>query len=503
MFRVEYSAYLGSNEGSFIAIARQVATHFGDLRWWPLWDCGMPFQNTYLPLLHLFTGAFARLSGHSAALAFHQVSAAFFAIGPVCLYLMAWHLTQQPGTSFLAALAYSLVSPCAWLFPLIRLDMGSAWNLRRLNILAFYGEGPYTAAVAFLPLAILFLYLAITQRRLWHKLLAGVFLGATVLSNAFGAVLLVLAAVSLLAVIDARRFWRNVWLLLVIGTLAYAAISPLLPPSVVQAIRTNSPTVEGDYRFTLRSLGGVAEMAAGFWIIWWITRKAVSPALRFFLLFAFLITSIVALGAIRIYVVPQPYRYQIAMDMALCTAAVFSVATFLRSRVPRLAVIVALVGLLAAIVQFVNDRHYAHHLILATDITTSAPYRVAGWLDQHMHGQRVMVGGSYSFYFNDFTDTPQLHGGHDPMIPNSTMAIAIFTIYSGLNAGARDGQVSILWLKALGARAVSVPGPHSAEYYKPFANPAKFEGLLPVLWRQNDDTIYAIPVRSNSLAHIV
>jgi hypothetical protein len=72
-----------------------------------------------------------------------------------------------------------------------------------------------------------------------------------------------------------------------------------------------------------------------------------------------------------------------------------------------------------------------------------------------------------------------------------------------MNAGARDGEIATLWLKALGAHAVSVPGPHSEEVYKPFVNPRKFDGLLPVLWREGDDTIYGVPTRSDSLAHVM
>ena len=405
--------------------------------------------------------------------------------------------------SFAAALAYSLLSPCAWLFPVIRADLGSPWRLRRLHILAFYGEGPYTAALAFLPLAILFLYLAITERRLWHKVLAGVFLAATVLANAFGAVLVAIIGISLLAVIETRRFWRNLGLLLVIGVLSYAAISPLLPPSVVAAISSNSPSADGDYRFTLRSLAGVGVMAAGFLILCWTTRKAGSPLLRFFVLFAFLTTAIVSLGFTRVYVLPQPQRYQIAMDMALCLLVVFSVEPLLRSRAHKLIPWVVMVCLLAALPLVRYDLNYAHRLIQNTDLTRTATYRVARWMDENMHGQRVMVGGSYSFYFNDFTDTPQLLGGHYPMLPNAIMRIANYTLYTGTGAGARDGEASVGWLKALGAHAISVPGPQSSEYYKPFANPRKFEGLLPVLWREGDDTIYAVPARSNSLAHVI
>ena len=64
------------------------------------------------------------------------LAAAFFCVGPIFVYALAWGMTRRPGASFIAALAYSLVSPCAWLVPVIRTDLGSAWNLRRLQILA-------------------------------------------------------------------------------------------------------------------------------------------------------------------------------------------------------------------------------------------------------------------------------------------------------------------------------------------------------------------------------
>ena len=98
LFHLEYSANLGSNEGEFIAIARGVAKHWGDLRWWPEWSLGLPFQNTYLPLLEAVVGIFSRITGHSPALSFHQVSAAFFCLGPAFLYLMACVMTRMPWT---------------------------------------------------------------------------------------------------------------------------------------------------------------------------------------------------------------------------------------------------------------------------------------------------------------------------------------------------------------------------------------------------------------------
>jgi len=503
LFRVEWSANLGSNEGQFIALARGVAQHWGDLRWWPEWSLGIPFQNTYLPLLQVAAGLFSRLTGHSAALSFHQVSAAFFCLGPVSAYLMAYGITRRPRASFLAALAYSVFSPCA-LLPSFRVDLGSVWNLRRLQILALYGEGPHTACLALFPLAVLFLYLSLERGGLHHKILAGVFLGLAVLANAFGATILLAAAASLLVTVGTERFRRNALLALAIGALAYCWISPFAPPSVIAAIRMNSPTVDGDFRFGPRMAAGQAILAAGFVIAWLATRGWRWPAhLRFFLLFVWLMTGIVLLDAVaHVAAVAQPHRYQIAMDLSVCLLAVFGGAEILGRVSPRTATAAGVALALALGVQARHAVRYGRGSIRSTDIRQSDMYKAARWMDANLHA-RAMVGGSYSFYFNDFSDLPQLHGGQDPMLPNFMMRIAVFTIYSGMNAGARDGQVAALWLKALGAHAVLVPGPRSQETYHPFVNPNKFEGILPALWRNGGDTVYAVPARSDSLAHVM
>jgi hypothetical protein len=70
-------------------------------------------------------------------------------------------------------------------------------------------------------------------------------------------------------------------------------------------------------------------------------------------------------------------------------------------------------------------------------------------------------------------------------------------------AGAAEGEIAVAWLKALGVHAVAIGGKNSGEHYKPFNNPLKFEGVLPELWRDGDDRIYAIPHRSASLAHVM
>jgi hypothetical protein len=78
--------------------------------------------------------------------------------------------------------------------------------------------------------------------------------------------------------------------------------------------------------------------------------------------------------------------------------------------------------------------------------------------------------------------------------------VAQFVIFSGDASGAANAPYSILWLKAFGVRAIAVSGPHSPEYWRPFGHPTKFDGVLPVLWHEDDTTIYSVP-SSPSLAH--
>jgi hypothetical protein len=97
-----------------------------------------------------------------------------------------------------------------------------------------------------------------------------------------------------------------------------------------------------------------------------------------------------------------------------------------------------------------------------------------------------------------------LHSGHTPFNPNFWVEeAAVYAIYSDANAGTRGAEVSTLWLKAYGCDAIYVPGPMSRSDSKPFDHPRKFDGVLPVLWRIEDDTIYSVPERTKSLAHVV
>jgi hypothetical protein len=150
-----------------------------------------------------------------------------------------------------------------------------------------------------------------------------------------------------------------------------------------------------------------------------------------------------------------------------------------------------------------KDYAYARRLIRPADLANSAPYREARWIGEHLPGQRVMVSGESGLWFNVFTDNPQLSGGHEPSAPNWMQQVAVYTIYVGENAGDRDGDVSVFWLKAFGCAAITVPGAASRDPYHPFLKPEKFDGVLPLIWRERADSIYRVPLRSTSLAHVI
>jgi hypothetical protein len=506
LFGVEYLAYNGSIEGTFIAISRFMARHPGEWSWWPLWNGGMPFENSYLPFTNWVVAAFTLLTRLSAARSFHIVMAAIYALSALAVFAMALALSRKPAASFLAALAYSCVSASALLVPEIGVDTGGALNLRRLQTLVFYGESPHTAALALLPIAVICFSRAIATHGARWKILAGVVAASVALSNAFGIVTLGAALLCLLLAFPARPWWKAPATVAAIGALTYCWISPWLSPRMIRAIRENAVTNGGAVPYASATWIALAILTGGFLLLWWALRRAKAPAyLQFFALFAYIPTGIVlAWYGWKIALIAQPTRYQIEADLALPLVLVFA-ASALLDRLPRRARTVAFAVAAAALaLQSVHAAIYARGLIRSVEPAQLSEYRVAKWMDEHLPGQRAFISGSGTFWYNVFTENPILDGGHHQHMVSPFIPIVEYTIYTDENAGARAAQYSVFWLKAFGVGAISVTGPDSSDYYRAgFRHPFKFEGVLPVLWRDRGDAIYQVPLRSPSLAHVM
>lgn len=499
LFGVEYSAYNGSIEGTFIAIARVMAQHPGDWKWWPLWNAGMPFENAYLPLLHWMVAAFSIVTGWSAARSFHMVTAGLYALSAVAVFGMALALSRRLTTSFVAGLAYSCLSVSALLVPAIRADAGGALNLRRLQILVYWGEAPHTLALALLPVAVVCFVRALTTNAVKWKILAGVLAAGVVLSNAFGIVALGVALVCWLLAFRPRPWWKAPLTAAAIGVVSYCWTAPWMSPSMIRAIRTN-PTAGGDFRYNAASWATLAILSGGYLLLWFVLRRVKTSAhVQFFALFGYTFTAIVAAWYVwEVALIPQPSRYQLEMDLALPLAVVFGGAAILDRLPQRARLAAAMAVTIGLAVQTVHTVSYARGLIRPVEPAGLSEYKIAKWLDQNRHGERAFIAGSSSFLYNVFTDNPQFQGGHIQFATNRFIDGAVYQIQSSGGA-----EVSVMWLKAFGTRAIAVSGEKSTDPYHAFANPRKFDGVLPLLWREGDDAIYEVPSRSASLAHAI
>jgi hypothetical protein len=513
LLRAEYLRHMGSIEGAYVGISRYAMEHWRDLSWFPLWYDGIPYQNTYPPLLHWVVALVAKILGFTAAHGHHVVTALAYCLGPVAVFALALELSGSRVQAFVAGLLYTAVTPSAWLVPAIAADLGSRLYSRRLQALVFYGEGPHVSAMTLLPVAMLALHLAMTRKR-WSGVyiaFAVVSLAAVPLTNWLAAFALALMAISyLVARLGPDGWqWRDLARFAAIGVAAYCLAMPWIPPSTISVIQSNARTIEGDFTLVYQALPRwvAVILLALVWIKVAVRRLGLHLQFAiFFTFFTALLTLMFAWG--KIAIVPQPIRYHLEMEMALSLLAAFVAGALLR-RAPKWAAWAAMAVLLILLAQPMRQtRRYARDfLVKSIDIKQTTEWKTAQWLKQNWYsgswrGGRVMVPGSTSFWLSAFTDTPEIAGGFEQGTTNQMIRIALYGIYTGATAGTHDAEFSILWFKSLGVEAVAVSGPESGEFYKPFHDPKKFEGVLPAIWRDGDDVMYRVSP-NGSLAHVV
>jgi hypothetical protein len=191
------------------------------------------------------------------------------------------------------------------------------------------------------------------------------------------------------------------------------------------------------------------------------------------------------------------------MEFAFALAAVFGARHFIE-QLPR-SVKTAFVFLLLAFAaeQIVSTRRFSKDVLRSANPSHSIEFRASTWAAQNLHGTRVMMPGSIGQWTNAFTDLQQFTGSSWSIAYNPVQQRAVEVIYAGSGNAEADVSISLAWLKAYGVGAVCVSGRESPEFWKPFQNPTRFQGVLPILWQAQDTTIYRIPQRSTSLAHVV
>ena len=496
------TAYMNSMHGFWIALAKHAGNNWLQSNWWPYWGCGLPFQFTYAPLIPILIAAWAAVTGVSHILAFQSIAGGVFCLIPLTVFAMAWLLMRAPGYAFAAALCYSLLSPTQVITPDAAFSWTSLWDARRLYLLAVWDDMPHFAALALLPVAILFLVASLERRRLRWYIPTVLLIALMALASEFGPVEIIMAAICLLFVFHREALWRNIAITVALGACAYAVVLPFLSPSLLRAISRASE----DGRqpgFNISSFTALAIVAVGWVVIaQYLPRWTMDWKLQFLAYFAYLTASVPILAQyLHRQFLPQPVRYKAEMEMALALLLVFGLRPWLqRVRFP-LKVALGFLLLALAAEQIVSHRHYAKAILAPRDVTQSIEYRTS--MQAQILGTRVMLPGSIAQWANAFTDVLQFSGAAWSEAMNPVQQLGVDAVYNGGATAQEDARVSLAWLKAFGVGAIAISGPNSQEYWKPYSHPNKFEGLLPVLWRADDVTIYHVSQRTASLAHVV
>lgn len=501
LFSVEYLRHMGSIEGAYIGLARYIVKHFPDLSWFALWYNGVPYQNTYPPLLHWVVALVAGARGITPAHAYHWTIAVIYCLGPVTVFLLVRGLSGSRWAGFAAGWMYTALSPSAWLISKIVTDLGSPLRPRRLQALLLYGEGPHVSAMTLLPVALLLLHLAVVKKKAPFVLAAALALAGVVLTNWLAGFALTLGvAAYLLAGISKGR--DLLWVAM-IGVAAYALAMPWAPPSTIAVTQFNAKTIGGDYTLLYQSLPKWGAVVLAGWAAMKFAMRRLPMGLQFAVYFSYPLALVtLADGWYHVAILPQPDRYHLEMEMALVmTAAVAGYEVLKRS--PKVAGGLAMVALAVMLIQPLRIcRRYARTFLITTvDIEKTSEWKTADWLNKNWSGERVMMPGSTSFWLTAFSDVPELGGGYAQGITDYQIRVASYGLTAGV--GEHWAEWSVLWLKALGVQAVGVSGPGSTEVYRDFVDVRKFDGVLDVLWRDGGDVLYAVEKRRRSLARVV
>jgi hypothetical protein len=416
---------------------------------------------------------------------------------------MGWGLTRAAGTSFFAALFYSLAAPTQWLVPDGDFRWARIWEARRLFLVSVWDDAPHLAALALLPPAILFLALAIERRRGVYAAAAAFCIALMATASVFGPVMVGMAAIALLAASPAAERPGRALRIAGIGVYAYLMAIAFLPPSVLGAIR-EAAAVSDEEKWTIGSLTAIAAAILGWTILQYLLQRfAAGARFRFFVYFS-LVAGSAPLAAAYLHrrMLPQPGRYKFEFELGLALLAAFGGQAILRRFPVGIRRAVVLLLLTVAAEQVVDYRKLEKSYLFPRDVTQTVEYRASVWTAAHLPGVRVFFPGSMAQWANAFAEIPQFSGSSWSMATNQSQQNANAAIVFEARPIDEGARLSQIWLKAYGVGAIAVAGAQSTEYWKPFSDPGKFDGL-PALWSESGVTIRQVAARSASLAHVV
>ncbi|MGP8243409.1 MAG: hypothetical protein ACLQVN_02700 [Bryobacteraceae bacterium] len=502
LFRIEYLDNWGSIDSTFIATARFLREHWPHSRWMPLWYCGTRFDYLYPPVLPYGTALLSALFQVSTARAYHLYTALFYCLGTAGTYALVRVASGSRAWAAIAAAATALVSP-SYLFLKSFRDDSFLHMPQRLNVLVKWGEGPHMTALACLPFALLFCWLAIRDgNRRWLGL-AAVCCALVVSNNFYGATSLALLFVPLAWALwithrDARMWLRAA----AIAAMAYGLTAFWLTPSYLRVTMDNLKYVAqpGNARSRWLALAVAAVFALASAGIAHRRKNLAYPVL------VCASSLAMALNVAGNYyfgfrAIGEPRRLAPELDLVL----ILLLAEILRAmagacqRWLRAAAFAAAVAALCAGNQYLRSPWRVFRA--DPNYRQRVEYRTTDWIARNLPGARVLAAGSMRFWYDAWHDGEQVGGGSDQGLVNGMLLLAQWQVTRDAEADmARD----IAWLQGVGADAILVNQANSREIFHDYAAPAKFAGILPVIYdNRQGDVIYRVPRRAPAHARVV
>ena len=497
----KYTDQWASIESTFISDARFLMAHWPHPQWQPLWYTGTRFDYIYPPALRYGTAIVSMATGFWPVKAYHFYTMFFYCLGIVGVYFLMRAAGRARGFAFLGAAATALMSPALLFMKDMRLDSEHLVPVR-LTVLLRYGEGPHIAALALIPFALAFTWLALDRRRSAWVALAAISCAAVVSTNFYGATALAMFyAILVWSFWITRRHSKLATTAILIPLLAYGLTAFWLTPSYLRITAHNMQYLPEHGTGTMWSLWVAIAVATAYV---YVTRKlAQSRAERAWPLFIgglVLFFSLDVLGHhyFGFNVAGDPHRLVPELDLALVLGAALLLEWLWnrRHRAARVAVCVIFAAALATTTGYI---HRAWHVMARwPDYRTRVEYRVTDWLWTHMPDARVCSAGTVRFWFDAWHDLAELGGGSDQGLLNPVVQDAQWDVSQG-----SDPASLLLWLRALGVDAFYFAGPTSEEPYKDLGHPERF-AAVPVLFDDGQgNLLYGVPRRYAARARVV
>lgn len=503
LFDVEFHDHMGSIEGAFIAMARYFRDH-GYTEWWPWWYGGFPTPMVYPPGLHGSVAILSKLSGWSVALSYHRLTALTYCLGALTFYGLLFTLTRNKLAAWCGGALLSVLSPSFLFLPSLAPD-ASVWFRvpRRFEAMAIWGEGPNITGLMLLALAVAALHQALESGSPRYRAATVLALASVPLVNWPSTIALAIAVFCYLLARELEQQWHSWRNAAILSAIGYALIAPWLPPSAVLHTFGNAHEMGGrPERDAAYALGWYGLLLTILVLRWALHRAGVSLPICFTALFAFFLSAVLALAEFaKVSLLPQTLRFHLAWEMAFLALLVCGAHAALR-RYPRVALATVAAVVLVAVIQTPRYRTWVRGSIQPVRIEDKVEYQTASWFARATPREPVFALGSVEFWMNVFTHTPQVIGCCEQSVINPVYRAIGYVMGSDDGTNGKETEISLLWLKTTGARAVWIGGPQSREVYHDYRHAGKFD-YLELAWQDGDDRIFWVPKRQPGLAHVI